>query len=242
MTGPPPWNLSAESARDLVNRPLRLVLENNESDRLFVQSTVPSFSAWCARDWIIPEMGGGAAMESEIRRISADAVGRWRTFFLFDSDRLHPAEFDEGWTPPNGDGCQGHNFEMACAAIPSERWHRLERRSIENYLPLSVLSPIEPTATTALFSAAVGRMACFYNMKKGLTGDGVSPPNPSKTVRAARSQGFWTSLTAADVQALEAGFGRHVIEEFNNVPAAQPWPADIIAEMNALADALQDAM
>lgn len=240
--GAPPWTLSAGATSDVINRPLRLVLENDDSDRRFLTSTVPSFPAWCARGWVETVMGGGAAMGATITTAGADVVARWRTFFVFDSDRLHPNEFANGWVPPGGDGCQGHRFEVLCAAIPRERWHCLERRSIENYLPPSVLQPLEASLTATLFGPAVGNMVHFYNMKHGLRGDGVSPVNPNKAVRAGRSQGAWTALPAPDVATLEPGFGAHVADEFRNVPANHPWPASVVAEMNLLADAIQDAM
>jgi len=241
-TGTPPWSLTARAACNIVNTPLRLVLENDQSDRKFVESTVPSFSYWCTRGWVAPAMGGGSAMEKDIKATSLDAVSRWRTFYLFDSDRLHPSELASTWTPPALDGCQGHKFESACISMPRERWHRLDRRSIENYLPESVLSAVNSGVTTTLFGATVGHMAKYYNMKKGLTGDGVSPPDPNKNVRASRNQGFWNSLPATDVKALERGFGSAISDEFTQVPQNHSWPADVILEMTALASALQDAI
>ena len=242
VAGNPPWNLTARAARELVNRPLRLVLENDQSDRLFVESTVPSFSRWCSNGWVSPAMGGGSAMEKDIAASTSDVVAKWRTFYLFDSDRLHPSELTVGWTPPSGDGCQGHNFEVACTGLPRARWHRLERRSIENYIPQAVLQNVNPTATSTLFGASVGLMARFFNMKRGLRGDGVSPPNPNKVIRATRCRGFWSSLPAAEVTSLESGFGTDVSDEFRNVPSAHAWPEDVLHEMDALAEALQDAI
>lgn len=242
VTYDPPWHLTAEATREIVNQPLRLVLENDHSDRLFVESTVSSFSQWCSNGWISPVMGGGSAMEKDIATTSGNSVAKWRTFYMFDSDRLHPSELAAGWTPPNGDGCQGHRFEVACAGVPRARWHRLDRRSIENYLPQVVLNGVNSAATTTLFGASVGQMAHYYNIKKGLAGDGVSPSNPNKSIRANRCQGFWTSLAGAEISSLESGFGNSVSEEFRNVPSAFSWSADVLREMNALAEALQDAI
>ena len=246
VLGPPPWELSAAGAADIVNRPLRLVLENDESDRCFLESTVSSFSTWCTRSWLVPEMGGGSAMGAKIKAAGANTVDRWRTFFVFDSDRLHPSELAVGWAPPRGDGCQGHQFEQHCADIPLKRWHRLERRSIENYLPDVVLQPLNPNLTATLFSNAVGTMAHFYNMKQGLRGDGVSSGDPKdlekKLVRASRSQGMWTGLSQNEAKHLEPGFGKDVAEEFKNVPKNFSWSLPVRTEMNRLADALQDAM
>jgi hypothetical protein len=242
VTSDPPWFLTAGAACTLVSSPLRLVLENNRSDQLFVESTVSSFSNWCSRRWIAPTMGGGSEMKKDIDATSPHSVERWRTFYLFDSDRLHPVELSADWLPPAGDGCQGHTFERACANMPRERWHRLNRRSIENYLPQSVLSAANSTATAALSGSSVGIMAYFYNVKTGLSGDGVFPSDPKKTVRASRSQKFWAALPPPDITALEKGFGTKISEEFRNVPANFPWPADVIAETTILAAALQDAM
>lgn len=242
VTSDPPWHLTADAIRELVNRPLRLVLENDNSDQLFVESTVPFFSRWCSNGWISSEMGGGSAMERDIAATGGDVVAKWRTFYLFDSDRLHPSELAVDWTPPNGDGCQGYKFEVACADLPNSRWHRLERRSIENYLPQVVLDGVNSAATSALFGSSVGHMAHFYNIKRGLNGDGVSPADPKKTVRASRCKGFWASLPATEISSLKIGFGSSVSDEFRNVPSAYAWPADVLREMDALAEALQDAI
>ncbi len=242
VAGQPTWDLNAEAARDVVGRPLRLVLENDSADKMFIEATVPRFATWCANGWIEPAMGGGAPMKAKIDSAAADALDRWRTFFMFDSDRLHPNELAAGWTPPGGDGCQGHAFENACASMPHARWHRLQRRSIENYLPAAVLQPLKPATTASLASSAVGHMAHYYNMKKGLEGDEFASPGVPNPTRWARTLGFWSSLQPADIAALKDGFGRKVSNEFANVPHNHPWPPDVIAEMTALADALQDAM
>ncbi len=242
VAGDPPWALTASAACELINRPLRVVLENDHSDRLFIESTVQSFSRWRANGWLTPAMGGGSAMKKDIAATAGDVVARWRTFYLFDSDRLHPSELAAGWTPPRGDSCQGHQFEVACGSIPRARWHRLERRSIENYLPAVVLQGVNAGAAATLFGASVGAMVHFYNVKQGLAGDGISPPNPTSAIRAARSQGFWTALRAAEITALETGFGPHVSNEFQNVPSAFAWPPDVLREMDGVAQALLDAI
>jgi hypothetical protein len=238
----PPWTLQAEATAHLINQPLRLVLENDETDRRFLTSIIPSFAAWCDRGWVEPSMGGGSSMGGKITAAGNDMVTSWRTFFVFDSDRLHPSEFSTGWTPPVGDSCQGHQFETLCAVLPSVRWHQLKRRSIENYLPDVVLHPLNANLTAALYSQTVGQMAHFYNMKNGLNGDGIIPPNPISTPRAARSQGLWTALPPLAQSTLELGFGRKVADEFKNVPNHYPWSAPVVAEMAALADAIQDAI
>lgn len=241
FTSPPPWKVTASAAHALVEEPLRLVLENDDSDQLFVKSTVPKFADWCARRYVQVEMGGGSTMENKIVRAANDTIGRWRTFFLFDSDRLHPTELIPGWLPPAEDDCQGHKFEAKCAGMPRQRWHGLKRRSIENYLPQSVLSDANAQTTAALFNEGLSEMRNFYNFKKGLRGDGLHPDKPNPA-RAARSQGFWASLTPELQSALNTGYGTKIAERFNAVPENHVWSADVIAESEAFASALQDAM
>lgn len=242
VTAPPPWNLTAKAAYELINRPLKLVLENDLSDRFFVESTVPLFSQWCSDGWIAPAMGGGSPMAKDITSTGADMVARWRTFYMFDSDRLHPTELSQGWTPPQGDGCQGYQFEVACSLMPIGRWHRLGRRSIENYLPESILSAKNSDTTSALLGSVIGNMAHYYNFKMGLAGDGIYPKDQKKLVRASRSHNFWSSLPQNLHDALENGFGKNIADEFKNIPQNHSWPPAVIAEMSILSDALQDAM
>lgn len=238
----PPWILTAGAAWELINAPLRVMLENDNSDNTFLESTISKFSIWRSDNWIDVGKGGGSAMENDIKTVSTDIVKKWRTFFMFDSDRLHPDELAAGWNPPSGDGCQGHKFEVLCSSIPRERWHRLKRRSIENYLPEIVLNVSNPTTAATLFGASIGEMAHFYNVKNGLRGDGIHPLNPAKSIRAGRCKGFWTSLPSNYITSLEAGFGTKVFDNFCAVPPSHAWSADVLCEMDTLAQALLDAI
>ncbi|MFG6459887.1 hypothetical protein [Roseateles sp. BYS96W] len=240
--GAPPWILTANAAQDIVSAPLRLFLENNKSDQMFVEATIPAFAKWRDSSWVTAVMGGGTAMQGDMKLAANDDVARWRTFFLFDSDRLHPDELNPGWAPPGGDRCQGHQFESLCAGLPANRWHRLSRRSIENYLPQAVLVPLNQQLAITLSSPSVGNMVKHFNFKEGLAGDGVSPPRATHAVRASRSKGFWLALTAAEVATLQNGFGSNVSNEFSNIPANYSWSHDVVSEAASLSDALQDAL
>lgn len=238
----PVWILTADAAANVIDKPLRVVLENNQSDKHFLQSTIPDFKQWCDREWIVADMGGGSAMGADILTTSASYVKKWKTFYLFDSDRLHPNELNSAWSPPGGDGCQGFVFQQRCVSMPPRRWHMLERRSIENYLPQSILGQSDFTKTNVLFDPSVGEMLKYYNFKEGLKGDGVDPVNPRQVIRAARSNGFWTSLPATVVDSLRGGFGTKIADDFTKVPDNYTWPTDIYHEMDILSAAIQDAM
>lgn len=182
-------------------------------------------------------------MTKKIGDVAADPTRRWRSFFIFDSDRLHPDELDPAWPGTRSpDQCQGHNFERACALLPRGQWHRLERRSIENYLPKSVLPLEKEKLTEQLYSPEVGSMAWFFNMKGGLGLDGVHPAKPAQAIRAARSKGFWTSLDKDALEVLQHGYGADVARRFDHVPPSHPWPAEVLVEFDALSDRLLNAI
>lgn len=244
LVGSPPWRLTAAAAFPLVRQPLRLFLENDDADWSFLCSVVTSIASLKARAALEVMHGGGSDLLRKIADAGADHMKRWRSFFMFDSDRLHPDELAEGWTAPSGDGCEGYQFQVACteADIPRSRWHMLRRRSIENYLPESVLSQEKPDCASVLFSTRVGEMRHYYNVKKGLKHDGIWPPDPKKTVRASRSLSRWDALSPEDKNFLQAGFGPTVADRFKTLPRAQRWDADILAEGEAIASALLDAI
>ena len=243
----PPWRLTASAARGCVKRPLKLVVENDLSDRRFVAASIPAFQTWESSEWIDVVNGGGSNLAHKIDQAKQHQESRWRTFFLFDSDRLHPDELSADWTRPGGDGCQGFEFERRCAeipdAMPKTRWHRLNRRSIENYLPNTLLQNVDLSAAQALASGEVGEMAKFYNMKRGLKGDWIKPKDgTTNIIRRGRSKGAWERLPEAIQSSLMEGFGEHVAEQFKNVLPTEPWPQDVRAEADALELALLDAL
>lgn len=243
ITGEPPWTLTASAAFRVLEEPLVLVLENQEADRIFLEALLPDLRSWRDTHGVRIEHGGGSDMLRRIEEVSAHPTRRWRTFFVFDSDRLHPEELCEDWEGPQPpDVCMGWNLERACREIRAARWRRLNRRSIENYLPREPLERRMPHVAGVLFGPQVGKLAHFYNMKRGLRGDGVHPPDPGRPQRAARSRGCWSALSQEDRDALNNGFGDKVAVAFNELPVDQRWPEDVLAEIAALSDQLQDAI
>ena len=244
LAGPPPWCLTASAALPLIRQPLRLFLENDDADWSFLCSVATCIAGLKTRAALEVMHGGGSELKRKIVDVGADDMKKWRSFFLFDSDRLHPSELDSGWRTPSGDGCEGYQFQVACtiANIPSTRWHMLRRRSIENYLPQRVLEIEKPDCASVLFSANIGEMLYFYNMKDGLEGDGIWPPNPRKPVRSRRSQSRWDALSADEKNSLRAGFGKNIADKFKSLPKNQSWDAEILAEGVVIASALLDAI
>ena len=100
----------------------------------------------------------------------------------------------------------------------------------------------QPGSGIALSMSAVGIMSSYYNMKNGLQGDGIHPPNPDKRIRAMRSRGTWAALPPPVIDALKPGFGRTVSDHFATLPPSVSWASDILAETSRLSDIIQDAM
>lgn len=244
LAGPPPWCLTASAALPLIRQPLRLFLENDDADWSFLCSVVASIAALKTRTALEVMHGGGSELLRKIADAGADDMKKWRSFFMFDSDRLHPSELHAGWSAPSGDGCEGFQFQEACknANIPTTRWHMLRRRSIENYLPQRVLEQENPDCTSVLFSMNIGEMLYFYNMKGGLEGDGIWPPNHKKHVRSRRSQSRWDALSSDEKNSLSADFGRSIADKFKSLPKNQSWDAEILDEGLNIASALLDAI
>lgn len=242
----PPWRLHATTAASLVRQPLQLYVENDEHDANFLRAVLPELTQWESAKLIKLEHGGGSEMTRKVERVASDRTARWRSFFLFDSDRLHPDELDPGWRKPGGDGCQGWSTQQACknANLPHSCWHQLNRRSIENYLPQSLLSQRDSSRADALFSPEVGPMQHYYNMKQGFLGDlftqgNINTPNP---IRAGRSKGFWEELPASLQRDLGRGFGGDVATLFQQDLSGHHWPSDVRAEIDHLHAALLDSL
>lgn len=242
----PPWRLHAKTAASLVRQPLQLYLENVKNDANFLRAVLPELAQWESAKLLKLEHGGGSDMTTTIKDVALNGAARWRTFFLFDSDRLHPDELAPGWSAPSRDGCEGWQMHQALenAKMPPSRRHQLNRRSIENYLPQSLLSQRDATRAEALHSSAVGRMSWFFNMKKGFQHDLFIKGDPERPnhIRAARSRGFWTSLPEEIQAALRQGFGDDVATLFPQVPPDHAWPPDVRDEVAKLHIALLDAL
>ena len=126
-----PPRLSMESALRLLRRPLRLLVENRQNDGAFLRRVVPEpwrgkFLRTLERGWVELEHGGGSDMRSRIQE--ADREDSLRLWALFDSDAREPGRPSQA----------SEDLHRACLEkeVPH---HRLQRRAIENYLPIQTL-------------------------------------------------------------------------------------------------------
>jgi hypothetical protein len=137
QTGSQTPTLSLSEALKLLRTPVKVLLENINSDRVFLEKILPKstrdrYSAALQNGWLELFHGGGLdPMETWVKTIRQASVGGTRCssllwWTLFDSD--------EGGQPQ-----RSLSFEQVCQRN-GVSYHRLSRREAENYLPLELLA------------------------------------------------------------------------------------------------------
>lgn len=186
-----PARLPPSVARDLLARPLHLLVENARNDSGFLNKIVPD--SWRARwdraiaqGWIEPEMGGGISEMLNVieQKIAGDHARRARTWIMFDSDGK----------------ADGHRSSQSQAILEaclthSISHHSLERRAIENYIPKATLfdwasrrpdrkSKDEKRACVKAYSDMTSEQRHHYNLKDGFKQDAESTEKFAKEIQA----------------------------------------------------------
>ena len=216
-------------ALDLLTEPLRIWVENSASDRGFLWFVVgpelrKTLSNAERRGWLSVMMGGGGTLYAQIRRLRGpqEAGRRWRSWAMFDSDRLSAIDRDAKST----------RLETLCTRVLPGRFWALERRSIENYLPVRTMALWAAEGGGApsrkrLFDAwrvLPTDAAWYFNMKHGIRGDADHD---------RRAAAVWQgSLPTEQLHVLEGGFGEHVADRFVNDDALRAGP-DAAAQAEA---------
>ncbi len=186
-----PVRLPLDLAKDILMRPLRLLLENGRNDWGFLNKIVPA--SWKARweravggRWIEPEMAGGITEIPNIvgKHVAEDPPRRLRTWVMFDSDgRIN-----------------SHRSAQALKALDtcvawSVSHHLLERRAIENYVPKATLfdwarrrpdrmSRSKKTEHVEAYLAMTPEQRYYYNLKEGFKKDGESEGNLDDDIKS----------------------------------------------------------
>src|SRR3990167_7790631 len=174
--------LSLDEAVSLLDHPLGLLVENAANDwhflrRMMRASERQRLQYAVSRRWVEVLHGGGADLVPRLHDRASTPEGALRTFVLFDSDRRHPDELDSSWTPTLSEACQGFLNEAEAKAKVADRYWRLNRRSIESYLPRAELeikvsnTQGVPTGAVDVFFRMQPEARWYFNMKKGLNGD-----------------------------------------------------------------------
>lgn len=216
--------LSIEDAQRLVDTKVGIMVENDDSDWLFLlviapQEYRPLLEEGRKQDRLEPLHGGGHEILRRLKEHLSTPFKAARTFLLFDSDRLHPDELDPSFEK------EGRSIEalkqaldveaLAKERLPDQHW-RLRRRAIENYLSLVDLELFIQTESknrqTGLrsrfdvFRQLSADAQHFFPMKTGLKKLRENKPN------WARTKDLYATLSSNDLEILDKGFDSHCFE------------------------------
>lgn len=207
-----PTRIGPADLWDVLSAPLTILVEHEVNDAAFLKAVPFGFEAKTFRDLVASgrvrfDNGGGSAMKAVIvdrGRVPARAHRMWA---VFDSDALVPGKPSK----------ESEGKVNACKAARI-RWHRLERRAIENYLPpievaeAKKTKPLEFQQAAGSFKRLHAAQRAHFNLKEGFDGD-----------RAHLEAGGTDATLRSDVEALFAGapvaklakgFGRDIAERF----------------------------
>lgn len=206
--------LSLRDACSFLAVPFSIYLENARRDTPVLQALCSPAQRreWMrltaeGREWIKAENCGGITEMFEIlaARVKPSAVRRMRSLFIFDSD---------AWSPGR--------LAVLPKALTKEckklyiKYHILERRGPENYLPVPVFehfwlrqcAPSQRESQSKKIQAFSGLnilQKSHFNMKAGFDGDRGDTGRPIKDRRLAE-----ILFQGADRAALKDGFGKNV--------------------------------
>ena len=201
--------LSLPDALVFLRLAFRVLLEDETRDGNFVLAVAkPEWRNRLldmkAKGWLRYEHGGGITrMLETVRQCIGDLLSRMTIWVLFDSDSLAPHRPSQ----------QAMDLINICTR--GINYHCLERRAVENYIPLLALG--HWAEQKRQFEAHTRRFHAFrrmeessrfhYNLKRGFQGD--SARHDLKNVG-----GLYASLSNQDIQALHHGFGDHIADLF----------------------------
>ncbi|WP_437629810.1 hypothetical protein [Sorangium sp. So ce854] len=215
----------------LLQAPLRLLVENRRNDGAFLRKLAPP--TWrgklidaLKRRWIELDNGGGLGeLTATVMAAARDPMEHMRLWVMFDSDARQPGQ-------PSADA---RAALAACQQI-QQPWpvpaHCLERRAIENYLPVPALFDWAKRATgpdktrlrrcAEAFKELRREQREHYNMKRGIWGDLTSEQQRSYIRREtdilddADMPPLFQGLSTDPRRHLLHGFGKDVGSVFHD--------------------------
>jgi hypothetical protein len=211
--------VSIDEALDVLREPLGVFVENADNDWQFVVGLMrpaerEQVKKHLSKGWLVALHGGGATLPERIRDRASSPYRALRTFAVFDSDRRHPVELEDDWSPTGQEACQGFVVEQVANQCLSSRYWRLERRFIESYMPIEEISATIsgniPREAPIAFSRMSKDEQWYFNMKKGFSGD-------SPIENAHRNRGMYADVSEGDRIILHHGFGRKLADRYSEL-------------------------
>ncbi len=209
----PPW-LSIADAAALAEGPFRLFVEGPHVDRAFLQSMMTPaekdhFADRVRRGLVDTRHCGGIdQIGSAVSSVASAPGASWQCFAMFDSDGLSPTSKSASAAAASS-ACEMSNVKHHC----------LERRMIENYLPIPALKAWASTAKRKQErKEKLDRVHAFeqlkpvqrhhFNLKKGFDGDRKRLQYDATAKRDASA--LYADLSASLSEILAHGFGNTI--------------------------------
>ncbi|KAA0578878.1 hypothetical protein FZ983_16160 [Azospirillum sp. B21] len=226
----PQWSdpvatLPIDDARELLNEKICILLEDSSNDWNFLQGIMMESEREkllnaVSKGWAAPVHGGGSGLITQLEARLACPKEGLRTFAIYDSDRLHPDELQEGWDAKCLSGakatCQAYYWEKVTKDKMPLRYWMLKRRFIESYMPEDQLKDycssnfgrgLSDEVVQIFFTELSDHQRWYYNMKEGLSGD-------ARRVDAERNRSLYSDLGEDIREALNSGFGRSLATHY----------------------------
>ena len=213
-------SLTIDDAIRILEEKVTVLVENACADWNFIRGIMKPpekrfFKNFVDEGWVEPLHGGGDTLTDRLHERSQSPVKSLRTFVLFDSDRLHPNEFSENWTPERPRrqpaSCKAYHWELSAKNSMANRYWMLKRRTIESYMPKKQLIEASENKTPATAVDAFYRMESnqrwFYNMKEGFVKD-------RQRDDSERCRDLYANLSPDDLKSLEVGFGKTLARKY----------------------------
>lgn len=230
--------LPLREALAVLREPLGILLENADNDWNFLRGIMrrserERMQRAVDEGWAAPLHGGGDTLQKQLEaRLEVPRKGL-RTFVMFDSDRLHPDELANTWTPVRPGhrpaACKAFEWEKLTRSKLPFRYWMLQRRFIESYIPKSELSKGASDKTPSGAVDAFYRMSrdarWYFNMKNGFDGD-------SKRHDKDRCLELYKLIIATpDHDLLKKGFGENLAEHYAESTIREfDWDPDALHE------------
>lgn len=225
----PVAHLSLANAITVLNEPVGILLENITTDWAFLRKIMrqqdrEKLDSAIDKRWAEALHGGGNDLQKNLERRLATASQGLRTFVVFDSDRLHPDEWDENWD--EGD-CQALVWgRIAKANMPLRYWV-LRRRFIESYMPRTELAVVASEEMVDAFFRLSQAGRWYYNMKLGFKKD-------DNRQDSARRKELAQAANEDDWHILASGFGKDLAARYSDATNEFGWDAAARTEADAI--------
>ena len=192
-------------AREILDEPLYLILENATSDWSFIRAITRTFARTeleiaISKNWIVPDQAGGSGeFEKRASALIARKIEPTRIAILMDSDRLVPG-------PLPSDVAKRIARLQSIGTIVLA----LFKREVENYMPESVLDSKATNAVRVSFLSLRQEQRDHFDMKFGFERD----PRTGDAVIHESQQALFAGTNPWHMKRLVGGFGRKIGDRF----------------------------